>query len=111
MSRLTLIKQHDEKDCGAAALSMILSYYGKKLPLATLREAIKVDQYGANIDGILKGARKYGLDGVPIKGDAVPVWDAIRTGIADVGDSSIEFTMPAIIRIVNDDNYEHFIVV
>ena len=44
-----LIRQHDEKDCGAACLSMILEYYGLKLPLATVREAIKIDKDGANM--------------------------------------------------------------
>lgn len=111
MNRLTLIKQHDEKDCGAASLSMILNYYGKKLPLASLREAIKVDQYGANIEGILKGAKKYGLNGIPIKGDVLPVWDAIATGSATVDNTTIQFQMPAIIRIVNDENFEHFVVI
>lgn len=102
MNRLVLIKQHDEKDCGAACLSMILNYYGKKLSLAVLREAIKVDQYGANIDGILKGAKKYGLSGCAFKGNANAVWKAIKTG---------EAVMPAIIRIINDFDYEHYVVV
>ena len=102
MKRLALIKQHDEKDCGAACLSMILHYYGKILPLAAIREAIMVDQYGANIDGILKGAKKYGLSGMPFKGEAENVWDAIKSG---------EAVMPAIIRIINEIGFEHYVVI
>lgn len=102
MKRLTLIKQHDEKDCGAACLSMILHYYGKVLPLAVVREAIMVDQYGANIDGILKGAKKFGLLGMPFKGGAENVWKAIKSG---------EAVMPAIIRIINELGFEHYVVI
>lgn len=43
------IKQHDEKDCGAACLSMICEYYGLKLPLTKFRNLIKVDNQGANM--------------------------------------------------------------
>ena len=43
MKKIHLIKQHDEKDCGAACLSMILEYYGLKLPMAVIRDAIQVD--------------------------------------------------------------------
>ena len=50
--------QHDERDCGAACLSMICEYYGKKLPIARFRELIKVDNQGANIYGIVTGAKE-----------------------------------------------------
>ena len=56
------VKQHDEKDCGAACLSMICEYYGLKLPLAKLRECIKVDNQGANIYGILKNSINIIID-------------------------------------------------
>ena len=31
MKYIHLIKQHDEKDCGAACLSMVLQHFGRKL--------------------------------------------------------------------------------
>ena len=63
MKKMHLIRQHDEKDCGAACLSMIFEYYGLKLPMAVIRDAIQVDQNGANIYGMLEGASRFGLKG------------------------------------------------
>ena len=34
------IKQHDEKDCGAACLCMISEYHGLKIPIAKARSLI-----------------------------------------------------------------------
>lgn len=58
------IQQHDEKDCGAACLSMISEYFGRYLPVSVSRELIKVDQYGANIYGIVSGAEEIGLTAI-----------------------------------------------
>ena len=101
MRKMRLIKQHDEKDCGAACLAMILSYYGKKVPLAQVREAIKVDQYGANIYGVIDGAKKYNLSGEGLEGSPEDVWKAF---------ANEEVTMPAIVRILNENGYEHYVV-
>lgn len=102
MRRIPQINQHDEKDCGAACLSMILETYGKKLPLAQVREAIKVDQYGANIYGVWDAAEKYGMEVQAGSETADTVWDIIKNK---------DVTLPAIVRIVNRMGYEHFIVV
>lgn len=102
MRRMKLIKQHDEKDCGAACLAMILAYYGKKLPLAQVREAIKVDQYGANVYGVIDGAKKYALSGEGLEGAPEEVWEAF---------ASKQVKLPAIVRILNETGYEHFVVV
>lgn len=102
MKKMKLIKQHDEKDCGAACLAMILAYYGKKIPLAKVREAIKVDQYGANVYGMLDGGKKYSLNGEGLEGLPEEVWEAFLTR---------QVKMPAVVRILNESGYEHFVVV
>lgn len=102
MSGLHLIRQHDEKDCGAACMSMIFDYHGKKLPMATVRESLQVDQYGANIFSLLDAAEKNGLTAHAFEDEAQKVWDAIQSG---------EVPMPAVIRIVNRGIYEHYVVV
>lgn len=102
MKDFQLIKQHDEKDCGAACLSMIFNYYGLKLPLASVREAIQVDQNGATIRGILDGAEKYGINGDAKTGEPEEVWEVL---------SCIAFCEPAIIRILNHGYYEHYVVI
>lgn len=48
------VMQHDEKDCGAACLSMVSEYYGLKLSITQFRELIGVDIFGSNIYGIEK---------------------------------------------------------
>lgn len=96
------VKQHDEKDCGAACLSMICEYYGLKLPLAKLRECIKVDNQGANIYGILNGAGELGFDCDALTGSPTELEDGIRTG---------EIKYPFIARIINPLGYEHYVVI
>ncbi|WP_024858890.1 peptidase domain-containing ABC transporter [Ruminococcus albus] len=96
------IKQHDETDCGAACLSMIAESYGKRLKLATCRELIKVDSQGASIYGIVEGAKQLGLEAEGLEGE----WDELVDGIKNK-----EFALPFIARIINDQHYEHFVVV
>ena len=102
MKKIHLIKQHDEKDCGAACLSMILEYYGLKLPMAVIRDAIQVDQNGANIYGMLEGASRFGLKGDARGGSEEDVWEVL---------SGYDFSNPVIIRILNRGVYEHYVVV
>lgn len=95
------IKQHDEKDCGAACLAMILEYYGRKVPLAFIRQDIKVDQDGANILGIITGAKKYHLDAEAYGGSPEDAWLELNKD---------EDAFPIIIRVLSNERYEHFIV-
>ena len=96
------IQQHDEKDCGAACLAMIAEYYGLKLPIARLRELIKVDHMGANMYGLMTGAREIGLEAECLEGS----WDELKDGL-----ETHEFDLPLIARIINGYGYEHYIVV
>lgn len=102
MSKYPHIQQHDEKDCGAACLSMISEFYGLKLPIAAFRELIKVDNQGANIYGLTTGAANIGLDADALEGTQEELFDGIANG---------EIRFPFIARIVNEQLFEHFIVV
>ena len=55
------IEQHDETDCGAACLSMVLEHYGKSVPIRKIREEACTDTRGTSGFGIIKAAQKYGL--------------------------------------------------
>lgn len=99
---MPLIRQHEAKDCGAACLSMILEYYGKKVPYASVCEAIKVDRQGANLYGLRDGASQFGLDAVILEGPAQDFIQEVRAG---------QIKLPAIVRIVNRFAMEHYIVV
>lgn len=97
-----IVKQHDIKDCGAACLSMICRHYNLKLPMARFRELIKVDNNGANIYGLVDGAKKLGLKATALQGDPAEFLDSFHKK---------EFRLPLIARVILDEVLEHYVVV
>lgn len=95
MSRIKKVLQHDETDCGAACISIILQYYGKKVPLRRIRSAAGTDSVGTSGYGIVKGSEKFGLS---CKGLMSPEKDKIK-GIP----------LPSIFHV--KAKFDHYIVV
>ena len=54
------IMQMEAVECGAAALAMILAYYGKWIPLERLRQECGVTRDGSNADNLVRAAERIG---------------------------------------------------
>lgn len=96
------VMQHDQSDCGAACLAMVLGEYGCKLPLSVIRMDLKTDINGSSIYGILEGAKKHGLEGRALSG-------TIHEFLEEVNNNNIK--LPVIANIISKEGYSHFVVI
>lgn len=70
---IPFVQQLEAADCGAAAICMVLRFYGKHLPLREVRDIVGSGRTGATAAGLVQAARTYGLRarGISIEADDV----------------------------------------
>jgi subfamily B ATP-binding cassette protein HlyB/CyaB len=59
-------RQHDMMDCGAACLSMISYFYGRKINVPTWRSLVHITREGASMLSLKKAAERVGFDSIGV---------------------------------------------
>lgn len=96
-----VIRQHDERDCGAACLAMIARHHGLKYPISKFREMTKTDRRGVNLYGLVDGAEQIGLTAKSLSGSCEDLIESATSG---------QVPLPFVAH-VRDNGRFHFVVV
>lgn len=98
MSKYPYIFQVDQRDCGVAALAMILKNYGSSYSLAYLRELAQISREGTSALGLVEAGKQLGLE-----------TQAIRADLDLFKQENLSY--PFIAHVVKDGGLQHYYTV
>ncbi|MFD2387692.1 cysteine peptidase family C39 domain-containing protein [Enterococcus rivorum] len=98
MKKIKLVKQHDEKDCGVACLSMILNTYDTRLPISKLRLMSGTNNKGTSAFGLVQA-----LETLKFETEVFQTDDSIWK------EENLPF--PFIAHVIIDGAFLHYVVV
>lgn len=96
--KINYIAQVDERDCGVAALSMVLAHYKTRVSLSELRDLAKTDIEGTTALGIIKAANHLDFKTMPIQADLSLFYKK-------------DLPYPFIAHVIKKGKYPHYYVV
>lgn len=91
-----LIKQQDETDCGAACISTVAKYYGKRIAISKIRNLAGTDREGTSAKGIVKAANSIGF--------------SCKTLLSKTKELKQDLPFPIIVHL-HRDGLDHYVVV
>jgi ATP-binding cassette subfamily B protein len=94
--RFPVVRQHEQIDCGPAALLSVLKYHGGNASLAYVRQLCRTDAQGARMFDLVKAAGQLGLKAVGATGEY---------------DDMMQEKMPCIAHVRFEGGLQHFVVV
>ena len=91
-----LVKQQDESDCGAACISTIAKYYGKRISVTKIRNIAGTDIKGTSGKGMIKACETIGL--------------TCKAMVSKGKEIKADYPFPLIAH-VNKNGIEHYLVI
>ncbi len=92
----TFSRQHDQSDCGVAALLSVIRFFGGDESLERLRELSGTSRQGTTLLGIFQAAQGLGLTAKALQADGI---ENLKTA-----------AFPCILHILKDGHLQHYVV-
>jgi ATP-binding cassette subfamily B protein len=89
------VRQHDATDCAAACLASVALHYGRRVPIARIRQLADTDRTGTNVLGLVEAASRLGFT---------------AKGVRGTSESLEAIPLPAIAHVTRADGTHHFVV-
>lgn len=92
----TLVRQHDQFDCGVACLASIIKYHGGTSKLEVLRQLSGTSTDGTTLLGLCEAAQQVGLEAEGLEAENI--------------ENLNEIDIPVILHVLIDNRLQHYVV-